>query len=372
MKTRITHSVRILCRLWLGVCLLAEAKSQTPVGLRIGLNVGQPQITLTGAVNTACQVQWTDRLSSTVRWFHLAHCLLSNSPSLLPATSASGSARYFRAVRTPNTNTVWVSLGTFAMGDTFSEGSSNERPVHNVNVSGFYMEKYEVTKALWDDTYNWAVLHGYTFDNPGSGRAANHPVHSVNWFDVVKWCNARSEKEGLTPAYYTSAEQTNIYRTGQLALVNGSVNWNAGYRLPTEAEWEKAARGGAAGLRYPWGNAISFSQANYADNPSFASGPEPHTSPVGYFVMNGYGLHDVIGNVWEWCWDWHDNSWYSRADATQTDTRGPSVPTGERAVRGGAWYTCPGGIGCFRCASRAGDTPYDSYYGIGFRCVRMP
>jgi formylglycine-generating enzyme required for sulfatase activity len=82
-------------------------------------------------------------------------------------------------------------------------------------------------------------------------------VKAVDWYDCVKWCNARSELEGRIPAYYTDAMQTTVYRTGRWDVDNSSVNWNAGYRLPTEAEWEKTARGGASGQRFPWGNTIS-------------------------------------------------------------------------------------------------------------------
>ena len=90
------------------------------------------------------------------------------------------------------------------------------------------MDRYEVTKALWDQVYAWAIQHGYSFDNGGSGKAANHPVQTVNWYDVVKWCNARSEIEGMTPAYYTSPALTSVYRLGQVNVQNDGVKWNAG------------------------------------------------------------------------------------------------------------------------------------------------
>src|SRR5687768_2886670 len=124
-----------------------------------------------------------------------------------------------------------VPAGSFAMGDSFSEGTTAELPVHTVYVSAFYMDQFEITKVEWDVVYNWAVGHGYTFDYAGSGKPADHPVHTISWFDAVKWCNARSEMEGKTPAYYTDSKFKQRFRRGQVALY---VKWNAGYRLPTE------------------------------------------------------------------------------------------------------------------------------------------
>lgn len=159
---------------------------------------------------------------------------------------------------------VLIPAGSFEMGDSFHEWAGDEVPVHTVNVSAFYMQATEVTYAEWRDVYTWAVTHGYGFDNAGNGKGETHPVHSVNWFDMTKWCNARSEKESLRPCYYTDAARTLIYRSGRVALSNGMVCWMAnGYRLPTEAEWEKAARGGLSGKRFPWGDTISHNQANY-------------------------------------------------------------------------------------------------------------
>jgi formylglycine-generating enzyme required for sulfatase activity len=278
-----------------------------------------------------------------------------------------------------------IPAGSFTMGDTFSEGGSDELPLHTVYVSAFYMDKYDVTKALWDSVYQWATNHGYSFDNPGSwsggvnySKGVNHPVHLINWWDAVKWCNARSEKEGLLPCYYTSAAQATVYRSGQNNLTNACVNWTAnGYRLPTEAEWEKAARGGASGQRFPWGNTISESQANYYScsgcytydlsntgyNPTFATGSYPYTSPVDYFAPNGYGLYDMAGNVWQWCWDWYD----AYSSSSQTDPRGPSGVVSVRVLRGGCW---DGSANNSRCAVRGNYGPDLAVSAFGFRCVR--
>ena len=175
---------------------------------------------------------------------------------------------------------VLIPAGSFAMGNCMGpgDGDSDELPLHTVFVSAFYMDTHLVSKALWDQVYQWAITNGYRFDYAGLGKAASHPVQTINWYDVVKWCNARSEKEGRTPAYYTAAAQTNVYRTGQTNVLNGWVKWTAGYRLPTEAEWEKSARGGAAGHRFPWSDVdtISHTRANYyADTNSYAYDVSP-------------------------------------------------------------------------------------------------
>jgi len=275
---------------------------------------------------------------------------------------------------------VLIPAGSFQMGDTIGDGSIDERPVHPVTVSTFYMDKYEVTKALWDEVYTWAVTHGYNFDYRSSGKAPNHPVHTIDWYDCVKWCNARSEKEGRVPAYYTSAAQTTVYRTGQVDVQNDWVKWNAGYRLPTEAEWEKAARGGVAGRRFPWGDTISHSQANYYSSssysydvsptrgyhPTYALGDDPYTSPAGSFGANGYGLYDMAGNVWEWGWDWYGGSFYGSSPSS--DPRGPSAGS-DRVFRGGSWYYL-----AWRCrvSSRGSFWPGIRYSYFGFRSVLPP
>jgi formylglycine-generating enzyme required for sulfatase activity len=129
----------------------------------------------------------------------------------------------------PPSNMALIPAGSFTMGNCMdmNEGNTNELPLHTVYVSAFYMDKYDVTYALWQTVYNWATNHGYSFDHAGSGKAANHPVKAVDWYDCVKWCNARSELEGRIPAYYTDAMQTTVYRTGRWDVDNSSVNWRS-------------------------------------------------------------------------------------------------------------------------------------------------
>ena len=241
-----------------------------------------------------------------------------------------------------------IPAGSFTMGRTSGDTDVHAPPV-DVTVSAFYMGKTEVTKALWDEVRIWAEANGYTFVQGGEGKASNHPVQTVKWYDVIKWCNARSEKEGLTPVYYTNDAQTAVYKTGEVDVTNTQVKWAAnGYRLPTEAEWEKAARGGLSGYRFPWGDTISQSQANYHGNTtsySYDLGPSgynsigsiggttPATSPAGSFAANDYGLYDMEGNVSEWCWDWYGATTY--VDGA-TDPRGAESGT-YRVVRGGSW-----------------------------------
>jgi formylglycine-generating enzyme required for sulfatase activity len=295
-------------------------------------------------------------------------------PMRAVTVSNTSPARFFRLSAVPASMAI-IPAGVFTMGDAL-DGLSDAVPI-SVTVSAFYMDVNLVSLSQWQSVYSYATSHGYGFVNAGSGTAANHPVQTVNWYDCVKWSNARSVQAGLTPCYYTDGGFTLVYTNGQVTTLY--PNWAAsGYRLPTEAEWEKAARGGLSGQRFPWGNLIGESQANYVGSPNYFTydlGPSGYnaignypstltgTTPVGTFPANGYGLYDMAGNVGEWCWDW-----YMTPYAGGTDPHGPTGPLTYRVVRGGVWSSEPYFA---RCAVRddyfrpnlAGDS-------FGFRCVR--
>jgi formylglycine-generating enzyme len=250
------------------------------------------------------------------------------------------------------------------------EQNANELPVHSVNLPDYYIARRETTKAHWDEVRTWGLAHGYTDLRPGSGKAPTHPVCSVSWYDVVKWCNAASEMDRLIPCYYAGGE---VYRSGEIEPT--FISANNGYRLPTEAEWEKAARGGMSGKRFPWGETISHSQANYQSSltltwdlnptrghhPTYKIGEFPHTSPGCSFAPNGYGLCDVSGNVSEWCWDWYESSYYS--NSPEISPTGPASGT-LRVRRGGDWH---GYADQCRVYSRGNFYPDSRNNSIGFR-----
>ena len=306
--------------------------------------------------------------------------------------------RDVKAHETGSATMVLVPGGTFRMGNVRAdnEGSDSERPVHQVTLSPYWIGKYEVTYPLWVRVRDWAKANGYEFENEGregygqsqttatpqansidedapAALASNTPTFSeqpvvmINWYDMVKWCNAYSQMQGLTPCYYTGSAFRTVYKTGRKDLTPQLVNWNAnGYRLPTEAEWELAAKGGAAGAANP------FTYAG-GDNPDEVAWYKKNSGVATHFVgtkrPNQLGIHDMSGNVWEWCFD----RYAPYGAAAQVDPRGPATGP-SRVLRGGSCYY--GGSDVLRSSRRnfIGYFPgihftIGDYVG-GFRLVR--
>ena len=226
-----------------------------------------------------------------------------------------------------------IPAGEFQMGS--NDGTYDERPVHTVYLDAFYMDKYEVTNALYKKFMD-ATGHKAPADwcwNDNKYNAPDQPVVGVTWDDAVAYAE-----------FY-------------------------GKRLPTEAEWEKAARGGLVGKKFPWGDAdLDGSQCNSADrnyNSSWSDVDDSHqyTAPVGSYTPNGYGLYDMAGNIYEWCSDWYSEDYYSVSP--QRNPTGPGSGTA-RVTRDGLWFI---GISGVRVADRFNNNPTNMNNYNGFRCV---
>jgi formylglycine-generating enzyme required for sulfatase activity len=331
---------------------------------------------LNGALNPGGPASGVSRVFRGGSWASVANdCRAARRSKVAP--SGSGEDLGFRVARGRLFDRfASIPGGTFAMGRTSGDSDADAPPII-VTVGSFSLQDTETTKAGWDDVRDWAVANGYADLAVGGAKGAGHPVHSVTWFDAVKWCNARSERERLTPVYSIGGA---VMRTGTGMPV---ADWSAdGYRLPTEAEWERAARGGIAGVRFPWGtDTIAHQQANYFSSasffsydtsvtrdfhPSHTSGGTPYTAPAGSFPRNGFGLGDLSGNVAEWCWDWYHSSHYLSSNGT-TDPRG-AAPSGYRVMRGGSWNSLA--TRC-RASDRQFALPSEPNHASGFRPARV-
>jgi formylglycine-generating enzyme required for sulfatase activity len=385
VKTKLPYLLIVLAL----IARIHQAAAQTAQFFRIS----GPAATIITKFRSDGTIVWGNALPSTNYTVQTASSLPGGSNWVsyvqLPVTQAINTNKLVDF--NPPTGMAFIPAGAFTMGDTL-DGQFNAIPPTNVYVSAYYMDTNLVSLSQWQSVYNWATNQGYNFTNAGSGKAANHPVQTVDWYDCVKWSNARSQQAGFTPVYYTDGAYTRVYTNGDSGTMV-YANWGAnGYLLPTEAEWEKAARGGLSGQRFPWGDTISWSQANYYGDPAslggyvydlatandydpaFSDGDNyndfPFTSPVGYFAPNGYGLNDMVGNVYEWCWDWYVAPPYPAGSPYLggADPHGPVGLLTSRVARGGVWSSAAVGAGC---AFRIDALPYGTYYvDIGFRCVR--
>lgn len=263
------------------------------------------------------------------------------------------------AQTTPN-NMVLIKGGTFTMGSSANDPRRESEEIqHQVTVNSFYMGKYEVTQKEYEEIME---------ENPSYFIGDNLPVESVTWYHAIIYCILRSQNEGLTPAY-TIDKKIDPNNKNDKDTIKYTVTWNKnanGYRLPTEAEWEYACRAGTT-TPFNTGNNITIAQANYNGSDSFiknANGDaREKTTPVGIFAPNPWGLYDVHGNVYEWCWDWYGD--YS--SGSQTAPVG-AVSGTDRVIRGGCWA---GPRGDLRSSSRFYSPPDSESRIIGFRLVRQ-
>ena len=259
--------------------------------------------------------------------------------------------------------------GTFMMGSPPAENMhGTEETQHSVVVSGFQMGKYEVTQKQYK---------AVTGSDPSRFKGDKLPVEKVSWYDAVEFCNKLSKKEGLKPVYTITNRTPERGYPITIATVVADLKAN-GYRLPTEAEWEYACRGEYANKATEtatkpfgigdYGTKMVYNMANFDTSDPYPQGettaiPLNKTIDVGTYKPNSYGLYDMHGNVYEWCWDWYEANYY----AGRPNPVGPSSGT-VRVVRGGSWYS-PGRY--LRSASRNYDDPGRWGSAMGFRVVRL-
>jgi len=247
-------------------------------------------------------------------------------------------------------NMAHINAGSFMMGN--DDGADFEKPAHTVLISPFYMGKYAVTQKEYQKIMG---------TNPSHFKGNNLPVEGVTWYDAIEYCNKRSRTEGLTEAYKIDKDKKDPNNTSD----NDDIKWTVtlditanGYRLPTEAEWEYAARGGNGSPgNYPFpGSNIASEVAWYGRNSA------QKTHAVGKKKPNALMLFDMSGNVWEWCWDWYDEY----TEDARFNPEGPDSGD-SRVLRGGSWSY----IGeVMRSTFRNGNVPNYKDSEIGFRVVR--
>ena len=280
------------------------------------------------------------------------------------------------------TGMVFIPGGTFMMGDNFNEGWIDEKPLHEVKLGVFYIGRYELTVGefrefveangyvttaeenggAWVYTeMGWEQRIDANWNNPYFKQDDDYPVVNISWYDAIRYCNWLSEKTGLSPCYTIAGKEVSCDFTAD------------GYRLPTEAEWEYAARSGGKRYRYSWGNGQP--SGNIADETVKKRFSEAeiwegyydgyvYTAPVGRFRPNEMEIYDMTGNVWEWCWDWYNERYY--VSSPNINPVGP-LSGGSRVIRGGSWSYIPRDM---RVSYRGDDSPEYSYDLCGFRLAR--
>jgi formylglycine-generating enzyme required for sulfatase activity len=283
-------------------------------------------------------------------------------PCCAPRAAATLERETSRARKRRTNGQVLVPGGTFAMGDAFGEGypDDGERPVHTVRLRPFLIDVSTVTKAQFAA---FVADTGYVTDAERAGASAVFHLHvdpgaevlgavaATPWWLSVRGACWRSGADDGHPVTHVSWHDADAYAA-----------W-AGKRLPTEAEWERAARGGLEGRRYPWGDELRPCAIWEGD---FPHGGRGGTVRADAFEPNGFGLHNTVGNVWEWCADRFSATYYGRSPID--DPRGPEIGD-ERVLRGGSFLCHDSYCNRYRVAARTGNTPGSSAANVGFRCA---
>ncbi len=241
---------------------------------------------------------------------------------------------------------VWIPGGTFIMGS--EKGDNDEKPIHQVTVNGFYMDRTEVTQK------DFKLLMGV---NPSNFKGCPMcPVERISWYDAILYCNTRTKAAGSVDTVYRYTSKTGEPgKNLMLGEISIDLQKN-GFRLPTETEWEYACHAGST-TRYYWGDEMV---EGYVWNQS-NSGQRTHA--VGQTKPNNYGLYDISGNVWEWCNDWYGS--FSYGNNASKNPKGPDNGI-YRVFRGGSWFNDDATL---RCTIRKGSAPDVRDFHIGFRCV---
>ena len=259
----------------------------------------------------------------------------SSAAKILSISISSSKSDYIESAYGINMEMVYVKGGEFLMGGTTEQGGdveSDEQVIRRVNVGDFYIGRFEVTQSQWESVMGTSVSQQRDKANPQwslRGTGPNNPMYYVSWEEASEFCRILSRKTGRS------------------------------YRLPTEAEWEYAARGGqkSEGTKYSGSNIVDY--AGWYGNSAGS------THPVGTKNPNELGIYDMSGNVWEWCRDWYAGAY----DRSQTDNPTGPVSSSSRVLRGGSWHST---ASFCRVSNRNGNPPGNRYYDSGFRVVCLP
>jgi formylglycine-generating enzyme required for sulfatase activity len=356
MKKRFSKPVRFLCLLCLPFWAVAPGVwAQSPPRLTLEFPASYPTLSLTGETGTVYSIQYASDLSPTNHWTDRTLIQVQGARTLWTDPSAlTSSQRFYRAVSVApaaDTNLVFIQPGTFTMGSPTNEALRfSDETQHLVTISrGFWMGKHLVTQG----DYLAVVGSNPSYFTPTNGYSQDltRPVEQVHWSDATNYCALLTARE----------------------LAAGRIPTNYEYRLPTESEWEYACRAGTTTAFY-LGSRLSSGDANFWGQHEYdasagqiinASGIYlKTTTPVGSYAANGWGLYDMIGNVWEWCEDWYGP--YPAGPVT--DPQG-AASASNRLARGGDW----GGYARFcRSAQRSGSVPSPTSRRTGFRAVLAP